>query len=138
VTLELGGVKDFVETLMDDTVSITRDAAGTSDDIFDETTGSYFQRDAKVIYDGKAWISYQSGQSASPTEGGIEVDVEVYTVNVPVDAPEIKELDCITVTASLRNPNLVGKKFYAKASTFGTFKVRQKVRMELTTPQALR
>lgn len=131
--LNLSGAKRVIESLMEgDECIITRDTEGTGDDVWSSATGTYAPppNDTTTIYSGKCIVS-NSGSGSTAEYGGEYFVETTYWLTVPLEADELRSEDIVTVTASLRDPELIDKIFLIKEPLFTTFAVSRRVRMEL-------
>lgn len=143
-----------VENLMDDACVIQRNPRFLADDTLNDTTGALVAPGPELttIYDSTA--TGDSGRSLASSddtggkctvtpipaglfsnhpvrEGGAEIRRQVYRATVPIDAPEIRAGDYLTVTGSRRDPSLVGQTFTVETISHSTFAVSRKLTVEL-------
>jgi hypothetical protein len=123
---------------MSDAVTVTRDAQGYEDDTFSPVTGQYTApaNDLTTVYSGKAIVANVNPQPPDlQPEGGQEfIDVE-YDLFVPMAASPLQVWDRVVVTASLRDPQLVGEVFFIREAIVGTFEVMRRARLNRRRPQ---
>jgi hypothetical protein len=128
MSIDLSSVKAFVEDhVMSDECLVTRDAAGSKDDVWNADTGEYDQApDPIIVYEGKCYVG-GSWQPSYTTEGGLEARIETYFLNIPLEEGPVIHGDRVVITASLRNPHLVDREFLCGGHDVGTHKVKQKI-----------
>lgn len=120
--LNLDPMTKFAEGEMTDTVRITRDAEGYRDNTFSEITGTYTGPVRSNIYEGMGAVFPMNQSLADTVEGGALAMDSRYSAMLPLSAPEFEILvDEIEVLASLRDPQLVGKKFVVETVEATTF-----------------
>lgn len=125
-----------VESLMTDACRITRPIDGVRDDVLDPTTLQLVPPvpDVVEVYAGPCGVSARnpSGQSSQGLvqEAGDREWSARYTLKTPVSAPLPLPGDMVTVTASVRDSEMVGWEFRVIATTGGTFKLSRKTEME--------
>lgn len=131
MSLNLESTRKYVEgQLMDDNVLIYRDPEEEQDDDWDSGTGTYTTPldDYDLIYDGRCYITF-IGSVVEETQGGQEVIVAWYNLNIPINAPPILNYDLVICNAAVRDAKLVGMAWLVQLEEHGTFKVKQKIRM---------
>jgi hypothetical protein len=114
---------------MTDNCIIGRDIEGVLDDVIDEVTGEITPPpdDETVIYTGgcliiPAGIGQNEGAQGQPVE---LPGLRTYRGFIPREVLDIEVHDTLLITTSLRDPDLVGRKFTVrgiKASTFAIFR----------------
>lgn len=107
---------------MDDQVVIKRDPEGTSDDGFNQETGTYVPplSDVQTVYTGPAMFTLITSVGRDGSRGGGQFAAVGYKLSIPLEAPELKRGDWVEVTASLRDPELVGKRFQIDTPQYTT------------------
>lgn len=130
MSIDLSAVKAFVEDqVMSDECIITRDAGGSHDDVWNPETGEYdLEPEGNIIYSGKCYV----GGAWEPSEtvvDGAEGRIENNFLNIPLEEGPVVDGDLVLITASLRNPHLVGAEFLCQGHDTGTHKVKQKIPM---------
>lgn len=118
-----------IESFMTDECIIGRDIEGTLDDVIDENTGEIVPpvNDENVMYSGvclitPAGIGQNEGAQGQPVE---LPGLRTYRGFVPLEVMNIEVHDVLLVTTSMRDEDLVGRKFIVrgiKASTFAIFR----------------
>lgn len=125
--MKLDSLQKFIEAEMTDRCTITRDAAGTADDTFDETVGTYTEAGRVTVYRGPCFLSTQGWQPRTQVEGGQPVIESAFKLVLPKGAKLVKVRDQITMNSSLRNPHLVGQQFRAEDRIESSHSVSQNV-----------
>lgn len=118
---DLTTARQQVANLMDDAVSVRRDPKGAENAVLDTVTGKLHgpgpdPDDSTVLYTGKALIRPQG---------------DAYVVGLPWDAGDFQHGDVVTCTASLRDPELVGKTFVVDSVPYQTYLVVRQLRCTL-------
>ncbi len=104
---------------MVDACTVTRPgAAGT----FDPDTGTYTNPTGTAVYSGPCEVQVSDGLTTqNPEAGGQELTITRLTVKVPVSVVGVRVDDVVTVTASLLDPDLVGRVFKVTAGHAKSF-----------------
>lgn len=119
-----------IERLLADTCTVERDAAGVGDDVLNEQTGQ-LQRpagDASALWAGPCLITPRdsSEQFIGPTETVLPERGD-YRLLLPLAAPATVAGDRVTVTTSVRDPQLTGRLFrvveVGELSTFAVVRI---------------
>ncbi len=128
MALDLSPGRRALERLMEDTCLITLDASGTSDDAFDQTTGLHTPPpgDVRTVYDGKCLLTSQGNVGREGNRGGGSFQVTGYTLQIPLSAPALPVGAAVQLTASRRDPNLVGRRFRIDRTTYSTTAITRK------------
>lgn len=120
------------ELLMEDTCAITRDPQFVADSTLDTATGSLTTGPTSTIYAGACTVTPVTRQQAETDEGGAPLLRLDYRASIPVDAPEVAVGDVLTVTASVRDAQLVGQRFVVRATPVSTNAYQRPLLVELT------
>lgn len=120
-----------IEALMDDTCTITHDT-GTADDAFDEASGKHYPADPDIdtVYEGKCKITAAGGTDRTEEAGALPAK-SAYRGSIPVGSPPVPLGAKLTVTASLRDPELVGRSFTVRGVIANTMLVQRRLQLEL-------
>jgi len=112
---------------MTDLCKIERDEEGTSDDTIDPDTLELSQPDPDFvkIYEGKCYVSSKGWSPQEGMFGADETTTSRFKIGIPADSREIIKDDIVTILASDRNPNNIGKTFVVKDIIVTTFSVEQ-------------
>lgn len=117
------------EGRMVDACTITR--AGAGDTTFDPNTGLYTNAADSSIYTGKCEVQVSDGLSAQTTAAGGQVVTDLrVTVKVPMSVENIAVDDVVTITASLLDPDLVGKKYRVIGTFAKSFATARRLQVE--------
>ena len=122
MAVDLSFAREAVAGLASDECRIDRDA-GTSDDTFNPTTGTWTSTTPTVVYDGPCWV--RDGLSAANRrvqEGGTEATEQQWVVKLPDMTADVAVGDLVTITASV-DERLVGRRFVVRDIGGGSFKV---------------
>lgn len=120
MALDLSGAIAAVEALLEDACSVFHDPEGTSDDVFDRTTGKWIKppNDDTLVWSGPCKIG--------ATEEGKSHD----KLTVPLSAPAFPKGAYAVLTASQRLPALVGMKLTIVDHRVSTFSVANNYEVE--------
>lgn len=136
--LNLLPIRSLVESLtMNDACLITRDPEGTSDDNWDEETGTYTppENDRDEIYDGRCTVYPFSGVVQEEDQGGQQMAVSNYWLGIPMGAEvEVHPDDLVEITAvdpEQGDPILLDKVFVIESQEFLTMASSRRFRMKL-------
>jgi len=91
---------------MTDTCTIERPGA-----LVDDVTG---EAEFEPVFAGRCKVQTYEGYEQNPTAGGAVLTVQRYRVDLPASVHP-RPGDLVTVTASLTDPHLVGKKYRVTA-----------------------
>lgn len=130
--IDLEDIKGFVEDeIMVDTCTITRNEDFTEDEDWDPVTMEYSGGDPDtVVYGPNGKCYFSTGSVPGENEEGGQVTQQArYYVNIPIDAPAVKDGDIVTATSSLRDPLLVDETFIVRGDEVGTHKVKRRIIM---------
>lgn len=129
--INLSPIQRFVEDQMTDACLIVVDPEGTTDDVFDESTGVYtpVNPDTVMIYSGKCFLAPLNVFPSQSTEGGATTISTDFELHVPKDSPQIPVDAAVVITASMRDANLVGNEFVVRSKQNNSFAVDQTVRV---------
>jgi hypothetical protein len=106
--LNLETARKRVESLLSDTLMLARDRPGYGDDTLDLTTGTLVP---PVSDESTLWTG--PGAVMADREDG------TYRVMVPLIAPPLEVGDLVYVVASVRDPQLAGKKVRVRGEPRG-------------------
>jgi hypothetical protein len=136
--LDLSGIKDFLDEEMVDTLRITQDLEGTTDDVFDPATGQYVKPggDDAVIYEGPGLIMQLNVFPSQSIEGGGTTLAVDYEMHIPLETPPMSLYSRVTVLACDRTPNLVGHEFRVRSLEDNTYSISQAARVYLWEQKA--
>jgi hypothetical protein len=115
VTVTLRG-RAKADADMRDTCTVTRPGPPTTDPESGVITPAYI-----TIYAGKCKVQQSAPASAPTTVGEAEVFVGQLTLDLPTAVIGVAPDDLVTVTASVLDPDLVGKKFHLRAPSHKTY-----------------
>ncbi|MFF2566701.1 DUF6093 family protein [Streptomyces sp. NPDC058084] len=136
MALDLSGVRRVVEGMLDDEVRLWRDPDGASGDVLDEETG-------ELRPDGGAAVPLWEGAGAIVRPGQLlplpPLDAAAappsaptaYQALLPLSAPAVLADDELSVTRSVRDEQLVGRRFRVAEVAVGTYAVVRVVRLEV-------
>lgn len=101
---------------MEDACVITRDESGVDEAVLDQNTGELVDPVPGTTYEGACLVKAPSGLSNRPQEQGGQIYTQSeYQLKLPLSAlgsdSEPNKGDFVLITASLRDPALVGKTF---------------------------
>ena len=94
------------ERLMTDTCTLERPGA-----LVDDVTG---EAELEPVFAGRCKVQTYEGYEQNPTAGGSVLTVQRYRVDLPASV-QPRPGDLVTVTASLTDPHLVGKRYRVTA-----------------------
>lgn len=127
--VNLRSVQRALEREMVDTVTIHR-MTGETGEVYDEETMQYTEAaQTDPLYDGKALIGTDRRDPIVRDEGGTEQSEELYNLSLPVGSVEAEGYDIVECTSSLRNPALVGKKWFVREQIYVTMPVADSITM---------
>lgn len=129
--LNLDPIKRFFEVQMLDTVRITHDEEGSSDDKLNQLTGLYSvdEDDPTLVYEGKGLITPLSVFPSQVEQGGASIAQADYEVHIPIESNPVSVDDKIEVLECIRNPHLVGTVFTVRAVSDSSVSVSQTMRV---------
>ncbi len=126
-TVTLQG-RSAAEARMTDACSIAHPGAAAT---FDPVTGTYTDPTATVFYTGPCEVQVSDGLTAQEGEaGGAELTVLRLMVKVPVEVTGVVVDDVVTITASLLDPDLVGRVFQVVAGHAKSFLTARRLQVE--------
>jgi hypothetical protein len=114
------------EALMVDACTITRAGAAGA---FNPITGGYGSSSTSV-YVGKCRVQIRSASVSTPEFGGQAVVVQQVELQVPMSVLGVRPGDTVTVTASQRDPDLVGRVYTVSAPFAKTDATARRLRVE--------
>ncbi|MGW7542146.1 DUF6093 family protein [Streptomyces sp. NPDC054770] len=139
MALDLSGVRRVVEGLLDDQLQLWRDANGESGDELDEETGQLRltgQVPVSVpLWEGPGAIVRPGQLTATPSLDGVIASLPTptaYQALLPLSAPQLMVDDVLSVSRSVRDEQLVGRRFRVAEVAVGTYAVVRVVRLEAT------
>ncbi|MEW2300053.1 DUF6093 family protein [Streptomyces sp. NPDC006655] len=135
MALDLSGVRRVVERLLDDELRLWRDADGDSGDKLDEETGELRSAgQASVpLWEGSGAIVRPGQLSAVPPLDAMVASLPAstaYQALLPLSAPQARVDDMLSVSRSVRDVQLVGRRFRVAEVAVGTYAVVRVVRLE--------
>lgn len=138
--LNLDGPRATVERLiLVDQCEVTFDPEGTSDDTWDEETGTYTPPadDVQPLYTGDFAFSAVNVTFQSEYGGNLEQQT-AYQLSFPVSAPEFQPETVVTVTAvhTGGDASAVGEVFRIEEELKATYTVTRRYRATRFTPVA--
>lgn len=123
MSIDLSFAKQIVAELATDTCTIQRDQ-GTSDDTFDPNTGTWTKTGPTTTYTGACMVRDSTNVAAGRgVEGAVEGTEQRWVVKLPDLTADVAVGDLVTITASVNDPRLVGRRFVVADIGGGTFKV---------------
>jgi hypothetical protein len=123
VPVDLTFARAQVAQLATDTCRIDRDA-GTADDTFDPSTGTWTSTSPTVPYEGPCWVRDAMSNAADRRvdTGAVEATLQQWIVKVPDLSADVAVGDLVTITDS-QDPRLIGRRFVVRDIGGGTYKV---------------
>jgi hypothetical protein len=115
------------EAIMQDMCTITR-VTGEPGQI-DPDTGEREPAPTTTVYAGKCRVQTYEPQESTPDSGAHTYTVQRYAIHVPVGTSAQVD-DDITVTASVMDPDLVGRKYVVTALLHKTFATANRLAVE--------
>ncbi|MEU0443823.1 DUF6093 family protein [Streptomyces sp. NPDC006186] len=136
MALDLSGVRRVVERLLDDELRLWRDADGSSGDELDEHTGELRPtgQASAPLWEGPGAIVRPGQLSVTPSLDGAIASLSVptaYQALLPLSAPQLMVDDVLSVSRSMRDEQLVGRRFRVAEVAVGTYAVVRVVRLEV-------
>lgn len=129
-TVALAG-RTAAERLMVDTCAITRSGGA---DTFDPDTGEYTTPAGTTIYAGACQVQLTDSLNAStPDVGGEAATISRLVVKVPMSVEDVQVDDVVTITASLLDPDLVGRRYRVASRFAKTFATARRLEVEETS-----
>lgn len=121
---------------MDDRCTITRDPTGNSDAVLDPNTLKLTAPDPDdvgIVYSGACKVrSVGLGTRDNYRDfGGQAVISSAYVGSIPLSAPVPSKGDLLRITASRRDPALVGRVFIVSELAYSTLSVSRRFLLEL-------
>ena len=124
MALNLDSLKRFVEEQMTDECIVRRDAGRTTDDTFNEDTGSYTPVDNNsIVYRGKCFVATAGWQAQRQLSAGDNLSITYNLLNLELGSIQLVENDVVEITRSMRSSELVGMKFLVIAPISSSFAV---------------
>lgn len=123
-----------IESLMQDTCQIVRDAEGVGDDVWDEETGQFIAptNDTITVYSGPCFVrptgigSTESAEMTATSNPGYRT----LAGYIPKNITGVAENDWMVITSSLRDPLLVGRRLRVIGIRHMTFAVARILDLE--------
>lgn len=115
------------ESLMVDACTVHRPGAPVTDADGNVTAS------LTLVYTGMCKVQQTIAQSSNPTAGGHSFTVQDSRVDLPVTAGPLLVSDVVTLTASVLDPQLVGRKFRVVELFHKTYATAQRIRVEEVT-----
>jgi hypothetical protein len=137
VALDLSGVQRTVEGLLVDSVEVWRDVRGERDDVLDEETGALglgAGPAGELIWQGTGAVVLSGLPATAPPVDGALAQLPsdtAYQGMLPLGAPLIRVDDLVVVVDSVRDAQLVGRRFRVAGVSSSSFAVVRVVRLEL-------
>lgn len=137
--------RDALDRLMEDTCVIVRDQDGTGNLVLNEATGALEPTydDEAVVYGpatrgdggrelgGRCMLVPGGLQRREDSAGGQDLDVKVYTLTIPWDAPMPQYGDTVLILSSRRDPEMVGQQLRLRGNPdVSTFLVSRQLDVE--------
>jgi hypothetical protein len=128
-------MRRVVERLLDDELRLWRDVDGESGDELDEETGALRPRGQATVplWEGSGAIVRPGQLSYVPPLDGAAASLPTstaYQALLPLSAPPVAVDDVLGVSRSLRDEQLVGRRFRVAEVAVGTYTVVRVVRLE--------
>ena len=117
---------------MSDRCTIRRDDQQEFDDVLDEATGTLTppDNDSRYVYQGRCLVKPTGrGRGHLTDVGGEQVSERLHDLLIPLDARQIKPNDVVTIDASQRDAQLVGREFVITDVIEATFAVARQAEM---------
>lgn len=115
------------EAIMRDSCTITR-VTGEPGPI-NEETGEREPAPTTTVYSGKCRVQTYEPQESTPDSGAHTYTVQRYAIHVPVGTPAQVD-DDITITASVMDPDLVGRRYVVTALLHKSFATANRLAVE--------
>ncbi|CAM5468247.1 DUF6093 family protein [Streptomyces aurantiogriseus] len=136
MALDLSGVRRIVEGLLDDELQLWRDADGDSGDELDEETGDLkpASEGSVPLWEGSGAVVRPGQLSVTPPLDGAVASLSAPTAYqglLPLSAPQVMVNDVLSVSRSVRDEQLVGRRFRVADVAVGTYAVMRVVRLEV-------
>lgn len=136
MALDLSGVRRVVERLLDDELQLWRDVDGDSGDELDEETGELRPADqaSAPLWEGPGAVVRPGQLSIAPPLDGVVASFPAptaYQALLPLSAPQVMVDDVLSVSRSVRDGQLVGRRFRVAEAAVGTYAVVRVVRLEV-------
>lgn len=131
--------KAFLESLMQDTCSLVRDAEGINDDVLDPVTFELLHpyEDDFILYEGPCIITPESRRMQEYVQAGFDPRSEqIYRVYVPLEVTGIIEGDVFTLTevGEDNDTNLLNVGMRVQKVFGGTFRAGRKLHVQYVAP----
>jgi hypothetical protein len=104
----IGRGRAFAETLMVDTCTITRRTGETTG------AGGVITPTTSSVYSGKCRLQVRQETGAGMNVGEAFIIVQRLELQIPMTAPELFEGDRVVMTASVLDPQLVGRQYVVR------------------------
>lgn len=131
IVAALPGLRAEAEGRMVDACTITR---GGGEETLDPDTGVYTTPAGSTVYTGKCEIQVTDSLNAQDADAGGEIATVLrLTLKVPVSVTGVRKDDVATVTASLLDPDLVGRAFRITSGHSKTFATARRLQVEEVT-----
>ena len=116
------------ESLMIDTCTVSR----PGDPVTDPATGNVTPG-STLVYTGQCKVQQTISQASNPNAGGHSFTVQDSRVDFPVTAGPLLVDDVVTITASVMDPQLVGREMRVVELFHKSFATAQRTRVEEVT-----
>jgi hypothetical protein len=100
--------------------------------VTDPVTGSVTPG-STFVYSGPCKVQQTISQASNPTAGGHSFTVQDSRVDFPVSAGPLAVSDTVTITASVLDPQLVGREFRVAELFHKSYATAQRTRVEEIT-----
>ncbi|MEV0735440.1 DUF6093 family protein [Streptomyces sp. NPDC050549] len=135
MALDLSGMRRIVEKLLDDELQLWRERAGVTGDELDEVTGQLEPSGAApvLLWEGSGAIVRSGQLSVVPSLDAVVAAQSASTAYqglLPLTAPSAAVDDVLSVARSVRDPQLVGRRFRVTDIGVGTYVVVRFLRLE--------
>lgn len=136
MALDLSGVRRVVEGLLDDELQLWRDADSGSGDELDEETGELrpASQASVLLWKGHGAIVRPGQLSVATPLDRVVASLPTptaYQALLPLSAPQVVVDDVLSVSRSVRDEQLVGRRFRVAEVAVGTYAVVRLVRLEV-------
>jgi hypothetical protein len=117
------------ESRMDDAVAITHNPFGLSESPMNPNTGKPTTDSTSAVYSGKALLK-PVVRPELVTEGADVLELQYYECHLPISAPVPHVGDEVTVTACVRDPELVGRKWTVTDVPLATYAISRRFMLQ--------
>lgn len=136
MALDLSGVRRVMERLLDDELQLWRDPDGDAGDELDEETGELkpVGHASVPLWEGPGAIVRPGQLSVTPPLDGVIASPPAptaYQALLPLSAPQLMVDDVLSVARSVRDEQLMGRRFRVAEVAVGTYAVVRVVRLEV-------